>query len=286
MTGDTTGVLDDSRVLIITPDAQLAGTINLPNASPALETPWAGSSPPSAADGLGRFYALASPIAVNAIGSFTAVDSAAILRWKTESELDTVGFLPVDVRGAQLIGRMVARAAPGPFAAAPAWTVAPDGRIAVVYPDPYHVAFYDSAVRRVTGARIPNARVKVTDGHKQAWRDEQQRPRPFIMRQRGGSGTTVIRTSLPFREPEAWPEYLPPFLSESARFAPDGRLWVQRTTAPAEDAAWDIFDHRGAVIEIVRAAQNTRLVGFGARHAYLVRRGANDVEYLERYVLR
>jgi hypothetical protein len=47
-----------------------------------------------------------------------------------------------------------------------------------------------------------------------------------------------------------------------------------------------MFDHRGAGIEIVRAAPNTRLVGFGARHVHLVHRGASDMEYLERYVLR
>jgi hypothetical protein len=277
LSGDSTGILDESRVLIITPDAQIGESILLPSASPALDTPWAGSSPPQATDGSARFYALASPIVPGPGGAWRATDSAAIIRWRSERDVDTAAFVPANVRGAQLIGRMVATPPRGPFAAAPTWAIAPDGRVAVVHPDPYHVIFYHSRRRTTIGPSIPYRRIEIADDYKEVWRVDQQRPRPLTIRQRGETGTAIVRMSPPYREPDAWPEHLPPFLAEGAIFAPDGRLWVQRTQAPSEGSSWDIFDEAGRIIETVRAAPNSRLAGFGVNALYIIRRNVDDV---------
>jgi hypothetical protein len=283
---DTTGILDESRLLIVTPDAQLGASRLLPNASPALETPWAASSPPQAADGRARIYALASPVAPGSDGTWRLADSAAVLRWRTEQDVDTAAFVPANIRDAQLIGRMVVTPPRGPYAAAPVWAVAPDGLVAVVYPEPYHVAFYRSGRRIAVGPRIAYRRIEMSDAQKEHWRVDQKRPRPLTIRQREEEQSAIIKLSPPYREPESWPRHLPPFLTDAATFAPDGRLWVHRTHAPGEHSSWDVFDQTGRVIEIVSGPPNSRIAAFGRNSLYVIRRDAFDVEYLERHAVR
>jgi hypothetical protein len=69
-------------------------------------------------------------------------------------------------------------------------------------------------------------------------------------------------------------------------FATDGRLWIERTTDVGELPLYDVIDHRGRLVLQVRLHTRSRIVGFGGRSIYVARRDNDDVEYLERYVLR
>ena len=66
----------------------------------------------------------------------------------------------------------------------------------------------------------------------------------------------------------------------------DGRLWVQRY-APAADTRtpYDIIDRSGAVVARAYVPNAGRVVGFGARSIYVVRRDADDLQYLQRFPL-
>jgi hypothetical protein len=91
--------------------------------------------------------------------------------------------------------------------------------------------------------------------------------------------------SIPFEEPEEWPAQLPPFLTTGGfGFAPDGRLWVERTTPNADaQRQYDVLDEQGQLVQRVHAPPGRRLAGFGRRSIYLIRRDDLDLEYVERY---
>jgi hypothetical protein len=70
------------------------------------------------------------------------------------------------------------------------------------------------------------------------------------------------------------------------QFAPDGTLWIQRTTADASaPPTYDLIGPAATIIGRMVLPANTRLVGFGVGTVYLVRVDEDDLEYLQRYRL-
>lgn len=170
-----------------------------------------------------------------------------------------------------------------PFMSRDQWAVAPDGRVAVVSVEPYHVAFYDQNGARRVSPPIATDRIPVGEALKTAWRAEHHQLVPGLVY----SGGTVVAQMLPpsYTEPTAWPEYLPAILDRAVWYAPDGVLWVQRTTAADAPATFDLIDATGRVSQRVVLPKQTRLVGFGVSSVYVVRIDADDLEYLQRYRL-
>jgi hypothetical protein len=92
------------------------------------------------------------------------------------------------------------------------------------------------------------------------------------------------RTRSPALNPASmnWLDEVPPFRGDAfVAFAPDGTLWIQRSTFGDEGARYDLVDRDGAVIDRVRLPEGHRVVGFGRDVLYVVRRDADDVEYLQ-----
>ncbi len=171
-----------------------------------------------------------------------------------------------------------------PFNTTTLWTVAEDGRIAVIDPDPYQVTLIQRNGERREGPQIGYDAVRLTDGHKEQWWERMSEPTATSILARGQSSSTWTMMSDPPNEPATWPRYLPPFLS-TASFASDGMLWVQRTTPANESPLFDVFDESCRVIGRVRLPAGTRLVGFGRESVFLVRRDEFDLEYIDRYAL-
>jgi hypothetical protein len=84
---------------------------------------------------------------------------------------------------------------------------------------------------------------------------------------------------------EAWPDELPPFLTNAAVFAPDGMLWVRRTTAAGEPPTHDVIDPAGRVVQKVALAKRAKLLGFGKSSVYVLRVDEDDLQYVQRYAL-
>lgn len=231
-------------------------------------------------------------------GERAITDSAPIERRRADANAsDTVAFVPVPMdpdRG--LVGGR-----PGPvmasertrFRPVPIWTVAPDGTVAIVHPDPYRVEFVEAGGARQLGPPVPYDPIPVTEAHKEVWRERVQRPRPvkLVPTARGRRLGVVTESriemmSLPYTEPEEWAENFPPFLGGAARFAPDGTLWVERTRDMGEDVPFDVFARNGERIRRVELPAGLRLVGFGEESVYAVRRDAMDLEYLQRIPMK
>ena len=264
LAGDSSAVLDNpnGRLLILGPDGDPVGVLNF---EPAVGSP-------KESDGHGRFYTQ------KRIG-----DSWGVLRWNPlASVLDTVAFFPsLDDRPSTTGGGITMQPAVPPFSARIQWAVAANGRLAIAYPNPYRVEMVIADGVRLEGPVVPVDPLRVSEEHKEKWRGES-------VRQVAVNRTLSERAALVRAEQtEKWPEYLPPFLRHRgiARIAPDGRLWVQRTTPADDPPTFDVFDSEGRRIEQVTLPHGRRLIGFGRRTVYAVSRDELDLEYLERFGL-
>jgi hypothetical protein len=248
--------------------------------------------PPQAklVDSIGNYYTQAAPIAVSTSGQLSIADSAAIERW-TDSTCgrDTVGFVPNPVgEDAILVAEsFVVRDGPSPvvaFETRTQWAVAPDGRVAIVHPAPYRVDMIDADGRWRRGSVIRFQSIRVDAAIKDAWRDEMQSP--TIVRSGTRDGASSARyESRPLVEPDEWPESLPPFLDHAVAFDTNGHLWVRRLSREADPTKYDVIDEIGRVTLTVSLPNDSRVLGFGTRSVYLVRKDEFDLESLERYAL-
>jgi hypothetical protein len=277
--GDSSAVVDagNRRLLLIDPRGRTSA-IAPPAGAPCQESI---PSRVGAIDGTGRVYSTVPA---------PDPESDAIVRMTPGAcGRDTVGIIPASITGARLLeGRVrVGGTLPPPLSPSVEWAVARDGRIAIAYPQPYHVVFVQANGARRTGSAIAHEPIRLSEAHKQSWRDEQRRPRLVTMVGLGGSGGTEARyMSVPtLPEPARWPALLPPFLEGALTFAPDGTLWIQRTTAADASPIFDLVDEGGQVTRIVQLPGGRRLVGLGVDWVYAVRRDELDLEHLERYRL-
>jgi hypothetical protein len=170
--------------------------------------------------------------------------------------------------------------APTPFAAGDDWNVFADGRVAVVRISEYHLEVLASRTERVTGAPVPFDRVPIGEREKDEWR--------------AASGRTTRRMTVngqeiavpPPPEPTEWPTTKPPFSPGATWIAPNAEVWVMRSRAANDSVpVADVFDDQGRRVGSVRLPAGTRLVGFGAASAYLVRTDSDGLQFLQRYSL-
>ena len=284
--GDSTGVEMIGRFQIIGPDGKLGGLINSRAPSPSF-------SNLAAADELGRLFGVATSSFVPGRSSIYAADSAAIERWNIGgNKSEIVGYYSV-ARGTQHFYSNPGRS-PGlfsgdaePFRSSADWVVTPNGQIVIVHPSPYRVDIIDQRGVRKIGMPIAFDRVRVSEEHKAEWLSD----RLAEMTRSMSRMTVATRNGLPPRRypvpvdppPKRWPAYLPPFLQSAVSAAPDGRVWVRRTTVAGAPPTYDVFDALGKLAERVVMPRGARVVGFGKRSAYVARLDNSDFEFLERY---
>jgi hypothetical protein len=283
--GDTTLLQDQAggRLMLITPDGR-------PGAFLDLNPPDAGARRfiPRFADARGRLYAEAQPVRTGPDGTLQLADSTAIERLdRATGRRDTVAMRAVRAdAGTRLVNGMVfSQPSPAAFPAFDAWLVAADGRVAMVYHDPYRVDWVrgDGSVTR--GQPIPYTRVRVDDAVKRWHREEREKPGMAMVYQRDG-GTSMQVMRRPYTAPASWPDVLPPYVGAQATWvAPDGNLWVKRALSPSAPATFDVIDGAARLVERVTLPARTALLGFGNGTVYLVRSDDDDLQYLQRYRL-
>jgi hypothetical protein len=274
--GDSSALYDraNQRVLLIGPNARPVGFLNTGmagrSAGPDQVMMVARTGLTLASDAGGRLYSEGALYRTARTTRAEPRDSVAVERWdRASGKRDTVTYrrVPSDGRPTIVLGATVVRpvgAVAPPFSAEEQWAVANDGWIAVARTDPFRLDFFspDGVVRR--GREIAYERVKVTERHKELWRQRFREPVP---------------------EP-SWPEVLPPFMTAALFFDPDGRLWVRRTTAADAPERFDVVDRRGNVVERVLLPEAVHLIGFGRSAVYAVRVTNDGLQYLQRYAAR
>lgn len=257
LAGDTTLLTDPGlrRTIVILPSGR-AGDVLLDAARlPAAPN---GAATPVAVDSRSRLYLL-GPSATFAAGVPTTLDSTPILRYDLRAaKLDSLGWvkLPqrdvkIDRQGTAIRGVNIRTF---PLSPQDDWAVLPDGRVAIARTAEYRVDLLGGP-----GGPVRGQRVNVP-------------PLPLSAEDR-----RLFPPDIPA------PRSKPPFGPGALLAGTDGLLWVRRTTAAESDPArYDLFDASARLVRQVTLPPRTRVAGFGRGVIYLVRRDADDLEFLGR----
>ncbi len=299
--GDTTLLWDpqNQRFLTIHPDGSVGKElkVNLGGGNRGAMM----ASLPRGVDAMGRLYYQGSSFVFVDGQPPTSLDSAPVLRYdRTTQKVDTMTYVQVPKSNIQTSGsagtREVRMTGPNPFVPQRAWSVAPDGRIAFVHPEPYHVEWVSPTKTRTAGPALQYERLKLTEADKAPV----QTPNCGVTISFGDGGgaaggarvrSTVATAGVGDRAggpPRTdYPEYKPPFLPRYGApiVTPNGELWVGRSRGPNDAPIYDVFDARGQVTSRVQLPKGTRISGFGNGTIYLYRMDADDLVYLQRYRL-
>lgn len=299
--GDTSAVVDmlNNRILLINPNGTVGGFLDLNQPSsgrgggPLL---LGGSNQPQYTDSKGRMYMEGPPFRLTDNGPVSS-DSVPVIRWdRASGKRDTLAWRRVATGSSQISGsggrgnqNVSVRIGGGPpFAGADVATVAPDGRVAVVHHEPYNVDFVNENGQRTRGQPIRYEKVRVSEGHKQEWRERQRTATRMSMTvDNSGRRQATMGPGGPVQDPESWGgEYMPPFLStlqNVATFSNDGYLWVQRTGPAGQPPTFDVIDRAGNAVQKVVLPKRSRLLGFGNGAVYVARLDEDDLQYLQKY---
>lgn len=247
---------------------------------------------PQGVDGRGRLYSGSVLMARSPdTGMLAMGDSLPITRLDpTTDAVDTVAWMGRTAGGGGVSirtgGGGSVRVGSGlqPYAMQDAWTVAPDGRVAIVRAQPYRVEWVANG-KRTAGPEIPYTPVKIGSAEKEEWADGVAGSAMTIRTVGGeGGGVRAFRPERPNVDEYEWPPAKPPFVSQSVYVTPEGELWVLTSQrAGAKRQRFDVMDGQGRLVRRVELADGRRLVGFGRGTLYTVRRDADDLEWLERY---
>jgi hypothetical protein len=284
---DTTLLADrvSRRFLTIAPDGKLGATVPFPEAIQGL-------GDPRGTDRQGRVYFQGSPFPSGGpeqLDGDKLPDSVAVLRWdRSTGKIDSVARVKVAALKMQVSGgpnsRMVMMR-PQPFTPADEWAVAPDGRVAVARVGDFHVEWIGGA-GLARGLPVRYDRVKVGDADKEQYLSNMRNSKNRITISRGGGPGRGPEVKAP--EPDAsefeWPDYKPPFPARSALMAPEGQLWLPRSTSARDSTPiLDVFDSQGRLTARVALPPGRRVVGIGAGTLYAIRTDGDGLQWLERY---
>ncbi len=223
----------------------------------------------------------------------SGADSVPLMTWdRVSPKVDTVAWLPIPANQRPQVTReggrqsvMVRIGGGGAWPRQTSWVPAPDGRIAIVSPEPYQVTWLERG-KRVAGPVIPFTPRKVTEADKKEWLAIQARARPVVTTFGGGPRNAAPpRIPTPSASDIEWPEVLPAFSGiDAVQMTPEGQVWVQRVKGAGDPVpSYDIFDSQGRLTGAATLRPKSRIAGFGKGTVYVVRTDADDLQYLERY---
>jgi len=276
--GDSVGVYDDAavRFLVVNADGEVSGF------APVVAQGDGARVGGFVGDGRGWLYGELRSRPMTS-------DSARLFRWRVgETNAQFVGTIARPLpEGAISVGGGAVR--PGSFARPDTrnmWTVDGSGRLAIAVFRPYYVEFISASGQRVVGKPIPHRALAMNDSVKQAFLAERAMAAVSGMVTDGKTGKTsaISGVSMPLDASSiTWAAEVPPFRGNAfVAFAPDGKLWIQRTTFGREGARYDLIGPDGALADRVRLPDGHRVVGFGRDAIYVIRRDADDLEFLQR----
>lgn len=295
--GDTIWTLDAGQMRVVAFNPDLTPGTAFPflmfdqQSASALSAPFFG-------DNRGRLYASSMSIQGTRSGSGGAAmqfpDSVGIVRVdardkSARSEITRIRFRVSGKPEMQVSGGgstvKYTMAFPG-LVASDAWTVFPDGRVAIIRGAQYTVEFVGSDGKRSPPVKIDYERIKVTDEDKKAEMDEAKRE---IAEQQKAMRKVVpanVNFSFELTAPEKWPNEYPPVAGVAAFAAPNGALWIERAIPVRRGRKqWDVIDENGKLVARWQLPRKVTIVGVGDGVVYTVRTDADDLRYAQRVPL-
>jgi len=290
--GDSVLLVDrvGRRVLVVSPEGKLGRSIPFPEGLSGL---------PDArgADRQGRIYFQGSPFRGEPGGGMevggTLPDSVPLIRWDPATKkIDSLTRVKIPAIKVQVSGGQNARTVMmrnQPFAPSDEWIVTPEGRVAIARVGDYHIEWLGTGAP-VRGAPVRHEPLKVAAADRQIFLDGMRNSRNRITVSVGGPGPSGGRNNQGNGQPQIsekdfdWPEVKPPFPSRALQFAPEGQLWVTRSTSARDSTpVYDLFDAGGKLTGRVTLPLGRRMVGMGKGVVYAVRTDEDGLQWLERY---
>jgi hypothetical protein len=279
--GDSTLMTDlmNRRFNLILPDGQLSDeTIPLrhPAGYPIL---------PRGIDDAGRIYFDLAGMMMPGLEESAMQGIAPILRWDRAGDaVDTLGYVhfpPMEPAGP---GEAVINIGGGAYQPRDDWAVTPDGMACVVRYQDYHVEWITGDGAATNGPAVEYKPVKITTADKEAWADAMTSRGIRIEVENGRRRT--MRPPRPDIDNMEWPEYMPPTVARTARVAPDGTLWAERSApSDAKQRTYDVFDASGNLVQQVSLPADRRVAAFGEGVVYVIRSDEDDLQWVERFRL-
>lgn len=162
-----------------------------------------------------------------------------------------------------------------PLAAAEQGLLFPDGWLAIVRLRPYRVEWRDPNARWIRGAALPT-----------------YTPRAPTLRDKCNAIAQITGGRFAC-EPDAWngwPDVVPPLAQMGRPSIPwlladaDGNLVIERLrTAGANTRSYDVVDRQGKLTRTLSIAVADAVIGFSAKHVYVVHTDDDDLKALRQY---
>lgn len=296
--GDSLWVFDGGQMRFVTfgADLKAGATFQMMTFDQATGTAMAA---PMMGDRKGRFYASSMKLDFGRSGGsggrggtmqMSIPDSVGVLRVdprnpEGRTELARVKF---PVSGKPEMKQLNERqfkytlAFPG-LVAADAWAVFADGRVGIVRNNPYSVEFIAADGKKSAPVKVAYTQIPVTEADKKAEMEEAQRQMKEQSKAVQKSMPANISMEFEMLPPATWPATYPAVAPLGAMAAPDGRLWVKRSTPAREGREmWDVLDASGRLVGRWRLPPKTTIVGMGNGVVYASRTDEDDFRYAQK----
>lgn len=156
-----------------------------------------------------------------------------------------------------------------PFELVDEWAALPNGTIAIIRWQDYHVDWIEPGGKRVSSAKTLWNWARLTDDEKTRLIDSIKarnlRADSIQNRMAVGPGMKLAWETMT-KSPSEVPDYPPPFVGRATRVDLDGRLWVLergKIATPSPGLIYDIIDRSGQIVDRVQAPANAAVIGFG-----------------------
>lgn len=201
-------------------------------------------------------------------------DSAPIMRMDLDRRsVDTLGFLKIPFsKYARMTvsGGMMSRNVINPLPTSDEWTMLPDGTIAIVRAQDYHIDWLGADGKITSSPKMPFDWKRITAEDKQRMVDSVKKiegeriaklpPPP--------PGAFVFPPIVLVVEPEEIPDFYPPVRQGQVRADPEGNVWILPSTSVAANGlglTYDVVNREGVIVERVQLPKDRSLVGFGPK---------------------
>ena len=201
-------------------------------------------------------------------------DSAPILRADFETRsVDTLGLMRLPtgkiLMYVQAINVSCGLQAFDPLPTTDEWTLLPDGSVAIVRGQDYHIDWWNADGTRTSTPKMPFDWKRITLEEREALVDSIKKA-DAVRRANAPPPAGPVTCRPPFVTVDAkdMADYYPPIRAGQFKADREGNVWVLPSTSTLSTAtsaglAWDVVNRKGEIIERVKLPEGRNLAGFG-----------------------
>lgn len=203
-------------------------------------------------------------------------DSAPIMRMDLDRRsVDTIAFMKSAIARQAITGNsssMRVVSVVNPVPAADDWTLTPDGVIAIVRAQDYHIDWLGPDGKMTSTPKMPFDWKRISPEEKQQIIDSVRKAEADRVAKLPPPGPAVpgvfLPTPAPFMTVDAkeLPDFYPPVRQGQVRADRDGHIWILPSTAAGAAVSglrYDVVNREGVIVERVQLPKGRTLVGFG-----------------------